>query len=219
MAYDPHFTGGVNVAVGDVNGDGIPDIVTGPGAGGGPDVRVFDGKTDQLTREFMAYDPRFLGGVSVAVADVNADGFKDIITGAGPGGGPQVDVFSGKDSTVLRSFYAYAPAFTGGVFVAGGDVNGDGHADIITGAGAGGGPHVEIFSGVDNSVLQNFYAYAPTFMGGVSVGWFAGALMTGTGPGSGPRVVLVDPLTLNVLDSFYAYDPAFTGGVFVGGAA
>src|SRR5262249_10495328 len=84
-AYDPRFPGGVRVAVGDVNGDGIPDIVTAPGPGGGPDVRVFDGRTGAMIRDFMAYDFRFTGGVYVAVGDVNHDGFADIITGAGEG--------------------------------------------------------------------------------------------------------------------------------------
>src|SRR5262249_13745666 len=46
-AYDPHFLGGVRVATGDINGDGVDDIITAPGPGGGPDIRVFDGVTGQ----------------------------------------------------------------------------------------------------------------------------------------------------------------------------
>ena len=159
FAYDPGFTGGVRVATADFNGDGVPDVVTATGPGGGPHVEVFDGASGKLLASFFAYGPGFAGGVSVAAADVNGDGVPDIITGAGPGGGPHVEVIDGTklgqtqgngqiaDSALLASFFAYDPGFTNGVRVAAGDVNGDGHADIITGAGPGGGPHVQVFDG------------------------------------------------------------------------
>src|SRR4051812_46001849 len=57
FAYDPGFRGGVRVAVADINGDGTPDIITAPGPGGGPHVRVFDGANGKPVREFFAYDP------------------------------------------------------------------------------------------------------------------------------------------------------------------
>ena len=56
-AYAPNFTGGVRVAVGDVNGDGTPDIITAPGAGGGPHIKVFDGKTGALIRCVLGVQP------------------------------------------------------------------------------------------------------------------------------------------------------------------
>ena len=145
FAYDPVFAGGVNVAVGDVNGDGLADIITGAGPGGGPHVRIWSGADFTELGGFFAYDPAFPGGVNVAAGDVNGDGLADIITGAGPGGGPHVRIWSGADFSELFGFFAYDPAFPGGVNVAAGDVNGDGLADIITGAGPGGGPHVRIF--------------------------------------------------------------------------
>ena len=168
-AFAPSFTGGVFVAAGDVNGDGVPDVIVGAGAGGGPHVKVFSGADGSVLASFYAYSSTFRGGVSVAAADVTGDGLADIITGAGPGGGPHVKVFSGSDFSTVASFYAYAPTFTGGVAVAAGDLNGDGSADIITGAGPGGGPHVKVFSGADLAVLDSFYAYATTFTGGVTV--------------------------------------------------
>src|SRR5262249_17446018 len=137
MAYDPHFLGGVRVALGDVNGDGVPDIITAAGTTGGPEVKVFDGVTGKKIQDFMAYNSRFTGGVFVAAGDINSDGFADIITGADAGGGPEVRVFSGLTHAVLRDFYAYSPYFNGGVRVAAGDVNHDGVIDIITGAGPG----------------------------------------------------------------------------------
>src|SRR5207253_2172868 len=140
LAYSSGFTGGVRVAAGDVNGDGLMDVIVGTGPGGGPNVKVFDGKDGALIRSFFAYDPGFAGGVFVAAGDVNGDGKADIITGADSGGSPHVRVFDGGNGSELRSFLAFDAAFTGGVRVAAGDVNGDGKADIITGSGPGSGP-------------------------------------------------------------------------------
>src|SRR5262249_11705115 len=81
-------------------------FATGAGPTGGPHVKV-NNADGSLRFSFYAYDPSFAGGVSVAVADVNGDGIPDIITGAGFTGGPHVRVFSGKDLSVLASFYAY----------------------------------------------------------------------------------------------------------------
>lgn len=217
----PGFTGGVNVALADLNNDGIDDIITGAAAGGGPHVKVFDGVTLAELRSFFAYDPAFTGGVWVAAGDIDGDGDVDIVTGAGAGGGPHVKAFDFATLAEVRSFFAYDPAFAGGVHVATGDVDNDGIDDIITGAGAGGGPHVKAFSGVDASEIRSFFAYDPAFAGGVFVaaGQFntgADDIVTGAGPGGGPHVKVFDGATLAELQSFFAYDAAFSGGVRVG---
>src|SRR5439155_16929620 len=97
------FTGGVRVAVRDVTGDGVTDIITAPGAGGGPHIKVFNGATGALIREFFAYGSNFTGGVYVAAGDVNGDGIADIITGAGAGGGPHGKVFNGATGLEIAS--------------------------------------------------------------------------------------------------------------------
>ncbi len=78
-----------------------------------------------------------------------------------------------------------------------------------------------VFSGVDGSVLESFFAYDPGFSGGVRVGAYTlsgqGAILTGPGPGGGPQVTVYDGASLAVLDSFFAYDPTFTGGLYVAG--
>jgi len=141
----------------DVTGDGVPDIVTGAAPGGAPRVEVVDGKTGQTVRAFLAFDPTFLGGVSVAAGDVNGDGRADIVTGAGAGGAPQVKVFDGKTGETIRSWMAFDVAFHDGVRVAAGDVDGDGKADITVTAGARQGSAkavVKVFSGADGAVLS-----------------------------------------------------------------
>jgi len=169
FAYAPKFPGGVRVATADVNGDGVDDIITGAGPGGGPHVEVFDGTTGNLIRSFFAYASNFSGGVFVAAGDVNGDGKADIITGTGAGVITDVRVFDGATGNLIDDFQPYNAGFTGGVTVAAGDVSGDGKADIITGAGPGGGPHVEAFDGVTLTVLRSFFAYDQGFMGGVNV--------------------------------------------------
>ncbi|MCA9067458.1 MAG: VCBS repeat-containing protein [Planctomycetaceae bacterium] len=242
FAYDSAFTGGVRVAMGDVNNDGIDDIITAPGRGGGPNIRVFDGSNgNQLSGtigSFLAYDAAFTGGVYVATADFNNDGFDDIITGADTDGGPHVKVFNGNTGAEMASFFAYDFAFTGGVRVAAGDLNGDNTPDIITGAGPGGGPHVRVFDGssLPQSVmgnaqtnvanlthpLGNFFPYAAGFEGGVyvSAGLITGDnrvdLVTGAGEGGGPHVRVFDGAASveTEVTSFFPF-AGFTGGVRV----
>jgi hypothetical protein len=221
------FPGGATIARGDLDGDGQPEIVTGAGPGGGPHVRGFDADGSALPTSFFAYAAGFSGGVSVALGDVDGDGDDEIITGAGPGGGPHVRVFTPTGTPRGGGFFAYSSGFTGGVSVAAGDVDGDGHDEIITGAGAGGGPHVKVFR-ADGSVLASFFAYDAGFHGGVSVaagdadGDGRADVITGAGPGGGPHVKVfrinasTPASTPTTIGSFFAYDPGFIRGVRVG---
>jgi hypothetical protein len=166
--FSPAYTAGVAVAIGDVNGDGFPDLVTAPLVGN-PQVKVYDGKAiangtfnpgnpdASLLTSFFAYGINFNIGANLAVGDVNGDGFGDIVTGASAGN-PQVKVYDGKaiaqhtfnpanpDASLLASFFAYGLNFNIGANVAVGDINHDGFADIVTGATAG-NPHVKVYDG------------------------------------------------------------------------
>ncbi len=162
--------GGI-IRINPVTGAQTP-VSSGADAGGAPHVRVFSlgGGLHEVTG-FYAFAAVFGGGARVAAADVDGSGRASILVGAGPGGGPQVRVLKwvGGALQELASFYAYDPSFTGGVFVGAGDVNGDGRAEVITGAGAGGAPHVRVFTGAGADTGVGFLAYDPAFTGGVAV--------------------------------------------------
>jgi hypothetical protein len=234
LAFPASFTGGVRVAVGDVNGDGVDDIIVGAGPGGLSQVNVYDGTNFQLMRSFLVWPSTFTGGVFVAAGDVNGDGLADIVVGAdrgfssaiasqNTGSIPEVKVFSGATSNaLLLDFFAFPLTFGGGVRVAAGDVNGDGKADVIVGAGPGGLPQVSIFDGTSAQLLGTFFAFGTKFSGGVYVsardlnGDGKADVITGEGAGGSPLVNTFDGSTLAMLDSFLAYLGSFSGGVRVG---
>jgi len=221
FVYDSKFHGGINVAAGDINGDKIDEIITGPGPGGSPQVRIFD-HDGKLINSFFAYGVNFKGGVSVATGDLDNDGSEEIITGPGPGGGPQVRIFDKNGKAKFNpGFFAYASTFRNGVSVATGDLDGDGTLEIITGAGPGGGPQVRIFDKNGKAKFNpGFFAYDKNFRGGVSVS--AGDIdadnkdevITGAGPGGGPHVRILD-LNGNKKYQFFAFEKSFHGGIFV----
>ena len=221
------YNGAVNVAAGDLNNDGYADIITAPGSKGPTsNVKAFSGKNGQLMRSFIAY-AGYTGGVTVAAGDVNGDGYSDIITGPQIANPPHVKVFSGQNGATLQSFYAYSAAFNGGIYVASGDFNGDGYADIATGANAGGGPHVVVVSGANPKVkLGSFFAYSPSFSGGVRVGAAdingdgLPELITGAGAGIGPLVTRwalpTGASNFKQIDQFFAYGPGSPNNYLAG---
>ena len=221
FAFAANFNLGIYVAAGDVNGDGRADIIVGAGEGNGssPQVKVFSGADGTtLLQSFFAFAPSFTGGVRVAAGDVNGDGRADIITGAGPGGG-QVVVYSGKDLSILKNFFPFGANYTGGVYVAAGDVNGDGLDDIIVGAGTG-PSRVTVFNSKDGSVHQDFFAFANS-TGGVGVAATdldvdgSADILAATGPGDSSRVRGIKGTTLAILADFIPY-PNSNAGVFPG---
>jgi hypothetical protein len=157
------------VGAGDTDGDGLAEVITGPGHGS-PQVNVYDGLTGALRSSFLAYDKSFKGGVFVTAGDVNGDGKAEIITGAGFGGGPHVRVFDPTGTVVGANFFAFASSFAGGVRVAARDTNNDGMAEIVVGKGPTGDPLVGIFDGLTGVATKTFEAFDPNFNGGIYVG-------------------------------------------------
>ncbi|MFQ5747358.1 MAG: FG-GAP-like repeat-containing protein [Gemmatimonadota bacterium] len=148
--------------IGDVDGDGVNDVTTsapshGENGSSAGKVYAYSGGSGDLlwSREGEAGDQLGLG--IEAAGDVNADGVPDVAAGA-PGGGRAL-VLSGDDGRVLLELRGEAGGDAFGRKVSDvGDVNADGHDDVIVGAPendaageAAGAAYV--YSGADGSVL------------------------------------------------------------------
>lgn len=222
---DQAYRGGLELAsmgggtIFDGNGPTViipPAILVTGGADSSPIVQTFDGRMN-LPNSFFAFDAAFVGGVRVALGDVNGDGSPDAVTAAGEGGLPLVAIFDGRTGLPNRVFFAFDMLFRGGITVATADTDGDGKENIVVGAGRGGQPAVGIFD--DNGTMQSgFLAFDAPFRGGVNV--TAGAYRNQTN-----AVVGVAPLSQGIsevrlfqpngafLQSVMAYEASYTNGV------
>ena len=159
-AFSAGFRGGVNVSVGDLNGDGVDDLIVSAGAGGDAHVKVFDGTRvlssagfdpndpTAVLASFYAYGKGTTDGVRTAVGDIDGDGNNKLIT-APAKGSPVVEAFdlSSGAAVQTKSFYAGNPTDNRGLFITAGDFNGDFFDDIAVGSGSG-IPEARIYAGI-----------------------------------------------------------------------
>lgn len=207
------LAGGVYVAAGDVNGDGRADIIAGHASG--PLVNVFDGATLDKFLSFEPFGADFKGGINVAGGFVtNNRDAAEIVTGAGPGGGPHVKVFDNQ-LNVKHDFNAFDPAFQGGVRVAVGDVTGDGVAELLVGSGPGGGT-IKAYDGSNGRLVGSLDPFGSDFTGGLflTTGKFQGAdALFVSKATQGDGSVAVYRRGFQGSFNFYPFTDAYTGGV------
>ncbi len=227
-AFTPSFGLPVNITTGDVNGDFRDDIIVAPGgSGAAPTVKAFNGANlSQVLWSKLAYASTFLGGVTLATADVNNDGRADVITGPMNGGPANVRVFNGINGNLLKSFVvaAYGSSFSGGIFVAANVAANTGAVEIITSVNKG-LPQVVVTNYSTLATRASFYAFSSTYQGGCRVtvadtnGDGIKELLVGVGPNAGPLVARYNS-NYQRIDQFFAFGPAetlsYNSGLFLG---
>ncbi len=128
------------VAVADVNGDGRPDLVVANGCLTSSDcnssaVSVLLGNGDGTFQSAVIYNTGEIDATSIAVGDLNGDGHPDIVVANGCEDGicahGGLSVLLGKGDGTFQSAATYSSGGTLPSSVVIGDVNGDGHSDLV----------------------------------------------------------------------------------------
>lgn len=202
-------------------------VAVGAPAGGSGAVRVLQPQNGQHAWTVNGAVPQGIGA-RVAIADVNNDGYDDLIVGTGPGVASKVRIFSGATRTELYTITPFEASFLGGVYVAAGDITGDGRADVIVTPDEGGGPRVRAFSGQGMASIADFYGIDdPNFRGGAraAVGDINrdghADVVVAAGFMGGPRIAgfsgqaLTQGRTERLFADFYAFEQTLRNGVFV----
>jgi hypothetical protein len=218
FAYDSRYRGSANMISADLNADGERETAVADKTS----VALY-GSDGSARFSFAPFGDKWKGGMEIAVGDVNNDGRKEIVVAAGAGIQPLVKIFD-LNGRELKSFLAYSFAFRGGVHLAVGNTDGKNGAEIITGAGAGGGPHVRVWDG-NGTLKTQFFAYAEAFKGGAYVaagdalGLGRDQIITGAGLGGGPQIRIFDVGQKNkAVGSFFAFAKTLRTGVRVSAA-
>jgi hypothetical protein len=203
----PGFTGGINVAVGDVLGDSASEIIVTPASNAPPFVAIYTAQ-GRLLNAFFVFSPLYTGGLNVAVGNVQggigaggfnggftrefADNIEQLI-GIRPANQFKQEIIVGTASLssrvvvatgsgqIVRDFFAFDPIYSGGVTVAAGSVDkrrdpgyvlGSGLPDssaydeVIVGASSV-APAIRVFSIWEGgaNLEQSFFAFAPVGTG------------------------------------------------------
>ena len=163
---------GVSVGMGDVDGDGIDELITVPDHASGQ-VRVFkySAKTKRFTTyaQFQALSTRYHGGFSMSIADMNLDGTADIILSTSQNSS-YVNVYTlvNKKVVKLSSFRSFPRSFQSGTVVAAGDITGDGVPEILVTAGAGYYSDIRVLT-LKGKYMTHFLPDSKTTFGGMSL--------------------------------------------------
>ncbi len=137
-AHGSKYRGGVRLAAGDLDRNGLAEVIVAPaGKRRRSVIEVYEmdlgaGKIERR-RQFFAYAKNFNSGVEVAVGDVDGDGNKEILTAPAPGA---TDVrtwtYTPRSAVLLGRFFAASTTFRGGADLASFDVNRDGRDEILS---------------------------------------------------------------------------------------
>lgn len=160
------YSGGVNVAAGDVTGDGIDEIIVAKSAGNRPDVAIFS-NDGTLLSTLSVYESNFRGGVNVGSVDYNGDGRDDLVVAPQSKRAATIQVFDIASGQVLQSFTVFPGLQSGLSF----SIH-ESTKRLLVGTPAGFTPRIQEYDlHTATLVGLNILPYQQAFQGGTEVAY------------------------------------------------
>ncbi|MEW6407690.1 MAG: FG-GAP-like repeat-containing protein [Patescibacteria group bacterium] len=174
--YPKKFFGGIEIKVGDVNGDQQKEIITAPNNYFGPLVKIYQynltRKKMNLLAKYYVFKKNYKNGINLEVADLNDDGKEEMVVGPNDGYKPQVRVLSYQNKKMFKAknFRAYKKTYQKGIELELADVNNNGFKEIIV-ASQKGTARVKIYkaSGKKAKLLKKFLGFPKSYQNGVNL--------------------------------------------------
>lgn len=174
--YSKKFFGGIEVRVGDVNGDQQKEIITVPNSYFSPLAKIYQynsiTKKINLLAKYYVFKKNYKNGVNLEVADVDDNGKDELVVTPNQGYKPQVRVLSyqSKKKFKAKNLKTYKKTYQEGIALELADVNDDGLKEIVV-APQKGTARVKIYkaSGKKAKLLKKFLGFPGSYRGGVNL--------------------------------------------------
>ena len=165
--YTANYKGILQVALGDMNEDGIVEIYVAPSKGYALPIKTYNIFGRQIRDDFYPFGAQYSGGYSLAIGDVDGGLNTELVIGRG---GDKTAVYVYDKTFALK--YEWMPFeswFLGGAHVAVGNINDDVYDEIVVGRGEGGKPDVAVFDARGSLLGSRFTAFQTFGTPGVDV--------------------------------------------------
>ena len=166
--YTASYQGNLSLAFGDINGDGLFEMIVAPSAGYPLPVQVYAPGGTLISNNWFPLGTKYNGGYSLGVMSGSPGAAGKLLLGTGTGVATKVQLYN-TDFTLFREWFAYEKYFKGGVHVAVGDIDGDGIEEIVAGAGVGKKPVIKVFDSAGALKYGEFQAYSAFGNPGIDV--------------------------------------------------
>jgi len=168
LAYESKFTGGVNLASGDIDGNGLDELVMSPVSQRRADIKIMN-KNFKLRTSWLAYEANYLGGANISVADLNGDGKAEIVTAPASGSSAQIKIFT-SSGKLINQFFAFEPELKSGFKITALNPYSSLGSNPIIAVASGKNmlPYVKIFA-PSGRLINSFMAYDFNFDKGVNI--------------------------------------------------